>query len=387
MHTSVLMKHLLCVASLGLILGGCKPASEPGKAPVKQVEVIEVTPRALPIQTDLAGRVVPVRIAEVRARVPGIVMKQAFEEGADVKAGQLLFQIDPAPFKAALSFAEGELAKIEAENVEAEAVLRRYKPLVDIGAISPQEFDAAVAKQNRTLAARRAAQANVETARLNLEYTTVKAPISGRIGRALVTEGALVGQADATHMATIQQLDPVFVDFTQSIAEVIQTREALAAGRLAKTSDGGAAIQARIDGSNLIREGSLLFSDIGVDQTTNQVTVRGRFSNRDHMLLPGMYVRVTAVLGEDPRAILVPQRAIRRSTDGKPQVFIVNKDSVVEVRSVVTGAMHGSDWHIQEGLMAGDKVIVGSANGLQPNQQVTTQLAGPASAEANPKAH
>jgi multidrug efflux system membrane fusion protein len=354
---------------------------------VKQVDVVEVTPRPLQIDTDLAGRVTPVRVAEVRARVPGIVVKRAFEEGADVKAGQILFQIDPAPYKAALSRAEGELAKIEAESVEADAVVRRYKPLVEIEAVSQQEFDAAVAKHKGALAAKRAAQANVETAHLNLEYATVRAPISGRIGRALVTEGALVGQADATHMATIQQLNPIYVDFTQSVGEVMQTREALATGRLAKRPDGGAAIKAKIDGSDLTREGSLLFSDIGVDQTTNQVTVRGKFSNEDNVMLPGMYVRVTAVLGENPKAILIPQRAISRSTDGKPQVFVVNTEGVVEVRSVETGAMHGSDWHIQSGLTVGEKVIVGGANGLQPNEKVTTQLAGQASAATNPKAN
>jgi len=387
MCTSVFVKQWLCVASLSVVLAGCEHNSEPSVAPVKQVDVVEVTPRPLQIDTDLAGRVTPVRVAEVRARVPGIVVKRAFEEGADVKAGQILFQIDPAPYKAALSRAEGELAKIEAESVEADAVVRRYKPLVEIEAVSKQEFDAAVAKHKGALAAKRAAQANVETAHLNLEYATVRAPISGRIGRALVTEGALVGQADATHMATIQQLNPIYVDFTQSVGEVMQTREALATGRLAKRPDGGAAIKAKIDGSNLTREGSLLFSDIGVDQTTNQVTVRGKFSNEDNVMLPGMYVRVTAVLGENPKAILIPQRAISRSTDGKPQVFVVNTEGVVEVRSVETGAMHGSDWHIQSGLTVGEKVIVGGANGLQPNEKVTTQLAGQASAATNPKAN
>jgi multidrug efflux system membrane fusion protein len=378
------MKRWLCATSLGLVLAGCDHQREPAKAPVKQVEVIEITPRPLRIDTELAGRVAPVRIAEVRARVPGIVMKRAFEEGADVKAGQLLFDIDPAPFKAALSRAEGELAKIEAEHVEAESVVRRYQPLVEKEAVSRQEFDAAVAKHKSALAAKQVAQANVETARLNLDYTAVRAPISGRIGRALVTEGALVGQADATHMATIQQLDPVYVDFTQSVDELIQTREALAAGRLAKRADGGAAIQATIDGSKLIREGSLLFSDVGVDQTTNQVTLRGRFRNADHLMLPGMYVRVTSALGENPNAILVPQRAISRSTDGKPQVFIVSPEGVVQIRPVDTGAMHGSEWHIRHGLAAGEKVIVGGTHGLQPNDKVTTRVAGKTASATNP---
>ena len=375
MSNSCLAKQWIGVALLGM-LGACGGKTEAPPAATKQVEVIVVEPTPLEISTELPGRVTPVRVAEVRARVAGIVLKRAFEEGADVKAGQVLFLIDPAPFKASLARANGELAKAEAEVFDAEAVVRRYKPLVEIEAVSQQEYDAAVARQKTAFAAKRSAQADVQTAQLNLEYATVRAPISGRIGRALTTEGALVGQGEATPMATIQQLNPIYVDFTQSVGESLQTREALAEGRLAKNADGGAVVKASIEGSSRTREGTLLFSDIGVDQTTNQVTLRGRFANEDNVMLPGMYVRVRTELGVDKQAILVPQRAVSRSTDGKPQVMVVNGEGVVEYRLIQTGEMYGGEWRVLSGLNAGEKVIVGGANGVKPDDKVTTQPVG-----------
>jgi len=383
MGNSGLAKKLSCLTLLG-ILGACGGKTESPPAAVKQVEVVVVEPTHLEISTELPGRVTPVRVAEVRARVAGIVLKRAFEEGADVKAGQVLFLIDPAPFKASLSRASGELAKVEAEVFDAEAVVKRYKPLAEIEAVSRQEFDAAVARQKAAVAAKRSAQADVESAKLNLEYATVRAPISGRIGRALTTEGALVGQGEATPMATIQQLNPIYVDFTQSVGEVLQTREALADGRLAKNAEGGAIVKATIEGSDRIREGTLLFSDVGVDQTTNQVMLRGRFANDDNAMLPGMYARVKTELGVDPQAILIPQRAISRSTDGKPQVLVVNNESVVEYRLIQTGEMYGKNWRVLSGLKAGEKVIVGGANGIKANDKVTTQPVNTASEQAKP---
>jgi multidrug efflux system membrane fusion protein len=359
---------------VSMILAGCVEEEVVVAVEPKKVDVIEVLPKRFTQTDELPGRVTPVRVAEVRARVAGIILKREFEEGADVKAGQVLFRIDPAPFKVALSRAEAELARTEADLFNADTVVRRYRSLIEQRAISQQDFDAAKATLKSTQAAKSAAQANIETAKLDLDYATVRAPISGRIGRAFVTEGALVGQGEATPMATIQQLDPIFVDFSQSIEKLIQTREAIEDGRLSTNESGDAIITLTIDGSSRTREGHLLFSDIGVDQTSNQVSLRGRFPNSDKLLLPGMYVRIQMEQGEYPQAVLIPQRAISRSTDGKPQVLVVGQDNIVEARLVETGAMHGSEWHILKGLEAGEQIIVGGASTVMPADTVIPQL-------------
>ncbi|CAB3863713.1 Multidrug efflux pump subunit AcrA [Achromobacter insuavis] len=367
----------VAVAAAVVLLAGCGGEAGPtAAAEPRAVQVVAVQPQRYTLASSLPGRVEPVRVAEVRARVAGIVLSREFEEGADVKAGDVLFRIDPAPFKAALSRAEGDLAKSEAALSEAQAVVRRYTPLVKIEAVSQQDFDTATAALKSAQAARRSAQADVETARLNLDYATVKAPISGRIGRAQVTEGALVGQNEATVMAKVQQLDPIYVDFTQPVADMLRTRTAMQTGELGQEE--GAAISISIDGTDRSRNGRLLFSDIAVDRGTGQVSLRGEFANPDVLLLPGMYVRVQTRQGVDPDAILVPQRAVVRSTDGKPQVLVAGPDDVVETRAVRTGTMRGADWHIVEGLAAGDRVIVGGVSAAVPGQKVSVTLVPPA---------
>ncbi|EHK64209.1 efflux RND transporter periplasmic adaptor subunit [Achromobacter arsenitoxydans] len=382
----------LAVLATAILLAGCGGANDapPQAAGARPVQVLAVQPERFALSSELPGRVEPMRVAEVRARVAGIVLSREFEEGADVKAGDVLFRIDPAPFKAALSRAQGELAKADAAVADAQAVVRRYAPLVKIEAVSQQDFDTATTTLKSAQAARRSAQADVETAQLNLDYATVKAPISGRIGRAQVTEGALVGQNEATAMATIQQLDPVYVDFNQPVGDMLRMRGAMQDGSLAAGE--GARISITIDGTDQKREGQLLFSDIAVDRTTGQVALRGEFANPDVLLLPGMYVRVRTQQGVDPAAILVPQRAVTRSTDGKPQVLLAGPDDVVETRAVRTGAMRGSDWHIVEGLAPGDRVIVGGVNAAVPGQKVSVTpvsqpklaAAGEAAAPAQP---
>ncbi|AUA58148.1 Acriflavine resistance protein A precursor [Achromobacter spanius] len=362
---------LVSALGLTLVLAGCGGES-PNQAQAdtpRPVQVVEVQAQRYALSSTLPGRVEPVRVAEVRARVAGIVLSRNFEEGADVKAGDVLFRIDPAPFKAALSRAQGELAKADAAVADAQAILKRYTPLVKIEAVSQQDFDTATTTLKSAQAARRSAQADVETAQLNLDYATVKAPISGRIGRAQVTEGALVGQNEATAMATIQQLDPIYVDFNQPVADMLRMRAALQNGSLGQGE--GASISITIDGTDQRRSGKLLFSDIAVDRSTGQVSVRGEFANPDVLLLPGMYVRVETQQGVDPNAILVPQRAVTRSTDGKPQVMLVGKDDVVESRAVQTGTMRGADWHIVDGLSVGDRVIVGGVSAAVPGQKVS----------------
>lgn len=369
------LRALGIAGALVAVLVGCEQSEAPEAAAetARPVDVVTVATEPLTLTSELPGRIEPMRVAEVRARVAGIVVQKRFEEGADVKAGDLLFQIDPAPLKAAVSRAEGELARAQAAQQEAQARVRRYEPLVKIEAVSQQDFDSATADLRSAQASVRSAQADVETARLNLGYASVKAPISGRIGRALVTEGALVGQGDATLMARIQQLDPIYADFTQPVADALRLREALQSGNLAAGQS--QVLRLRIEGTPYEREGELLFSDISVDRGTGQVSLRGKFDNADGLLLPGMYVRVTAPQGTDANAILVPQRAVQRTTNGSAHVLVIGADSRVETRQVQTGAMHGSRWQISQGLSGGEQVIVGGLTGLQPGAKVEPRTA------------
>lgn len=376
-------RRLLTLSALATAaaLVACGKHQEAPPAPgAPVVETVAVQPRALALTSELPGRIEAVRVAEVRARVAGIVLSRNFQEGAEVKAGQVLFRIDPAPFKATLSRALGELARADATVADAQSVVRRYTPLVAIDAVSQQDFDTAQTALKSAQATRQSAQAEVESARLSLTYATVTAPISGRIGRALVTEGALVGQNEATPLATIQQIDTVFADFRQPVADAQQLRAVAAA--TAATQKAGAApapqhrISLTVDGTGLKREGRLLFSDISVDRNTGQVMLRGQFPNADGLLLPGMYVRVTTEQGTDPQALLVPQRAVQRSPDGSAQVMVVGADDVAQARTVRTGSMHGAQWHITEGLQPGDRVVVGGK--ASPGAKV--QVAAPAAA-------
>lgn len=366
--------------AVAVALAGCDSAGEPqAAAPAAfPVELVTVASEPLSLASTLPGRVEPMRVAQVRARVAGIVLHKRFEEGADVKAGDVLFQIDPAPFQAALARANGDLARAQAVQQEAQARVKRYEPLVKIEAVSRQDFDSANATLRSAQAAVRSAQADVQTARLNLGYATVTAPISGRIGRALVTEGALVGQGDATLMARIQQLDPIYVDFTQSAADALRLRQALQDGALAGGDD--TALMAQVEGTDYQRQGTLMFTDVEVDRSTGQVTLRGRFDNADGTLLPGMYVRVRTPQGTDRQAILVPQRAVQRGSDGEARVIVVGTDNLAEARAVRTGVMQGARWQITEGLREGDQVIVGSPAGLAPGMPVSPARAQQAAA-------
>ncbi|MCU7646469.1 MexC family multidrug efflux RND transporter periplasmic adaptor subunit [Pseudomonas piscis] len=365
------------VSALAVViaLAGCGPSGEQQSAAemVLPVDVFAVKPETLALTSELPGRIEPVRVAEVRARVAGIVLKKRFEEGADVKAGDLLFQIDPAPLKAAVSRAEGDLARAQAGMKEAQARVKRYEPLVKIEAVSQQDYDKASADLHSAQAATRSAQADLETARLNLGYASVAAPISGRVGRALVTEGALVGQGEATLMARIQQLDPIYADFTQTAADALRLREALKTGSLA--AGDSKALTLRVEGTPYERQGSLQFTDVAVDPGTGQIILRGKFPNPDGVLLPGMYVRVKTPQGTDNQAILVPQRAVKRGNDGSSHVMVVGADERAEARAVTTGTMQGSRWQIIEGLKAGDQVIVGGLAAVQPGVKVTPKQA------------
>lgn len=368
------------LAAIGL--AGCDKGEQGwSEAPPREVDVLTVRTEPFTVIAELPGRIEPVRVAEVRARVAGIVLKRTFEEGADVKAGDLLFQIDPAPFKAALSRAQGELARAEAQLFQAQATVKRYEPLVKIDAVSKQDFDVARAALQIAQADKRSAQASVETARLDLGYAEVRAPIAGRIGRAQVTEGALVGQGEATLLARIQQLDPVYADFTQPAADALRLRAAIADGTVAGAAD--QPLSLRVDGTDIESKGTLLFTDISVDRSTGQIALRGRFDNPQGVLLPGMYVRVLTPQGLNQNAILVPQRAVQRAADGQASVMLLGEDDTVEVRQVTTGAMHGSRWQIAEGLEAGDKVITSSLAAIKPGAKVVPRGEAAAASDAN----
>lgn len=350
---------VVCAAALvacGKKEGGGAPAG--GGMPPAEVGVITVAPQSVGVTNELPGRLEASRVAQVRARAAGIVQKRLFREGADVKAGQALFAIDAGPYRAAFDSAQANLARAQANLAQASAQAERYKPLVEANAISKQDYVNAVAAQKTAEADVAAGQAALRTAQINLGYTSVTAPIGGRIGRALVTEGALVGQGEATQLATIQQIDPMYVNFTQSTSEVLGLRRAFQEGRLQRAPGGAASVQILLDdGSTYGKPGKLLFTDLTVDPTSGQVTLRAEVPNPDGLLLPGMYVRVRLQQAQLENAILVPQQAVTRTAQGDT-VLVVGADSKPVRRPIRIGSAQGSDWVVLDGLKAGEQVIV-----------------------------
>lgn len=326
-------------------------AAAAGKAP--EVGVVAVQMGTVHLGTELPGRLEASRVAEVRARAAGIVLKRHFQEGSAVKAGQTLFTIDAGPYRAAYSSAR-------ANHAQASALVKRYQPLLAANAVSKQEYDAAVA-------AAAAARAQLEAARINLGYTTVTAPISGRIGRELVSEGALVGQGVATHLATIQQVDPMYINLTQSANEVLQLRQALQAGQLA-TAAGGETARVEVlfeNGQSYAHTGRLLFTDLSVDPATGQVQLRAEVPNPDRLLLPGMYVRVRVPQAEVHNAVLLPQQAVTRGSKGDV-VMVVGADNSFAPRPVKIAQAQGNNWVVLGGLQPGEQVIVDGFMKLRP---------------------
>ncbi|HEY8049774.1 MAG TPA: efflux RND transporter periplasmic adaptor subunit [Ramlibacter sp.] len=373
---SLRLIRLLCLSSAAasaLLLAGCGPSSaQPaGGMPPPEVAVVTVKPGDVGIVTELPGRLEASRIAQVRARVPGIVLKRIFREGTDVRAGQPLFQIDSATLQAQVMNAQATLARAQANQQQASALAQRYKPLVEANAISKQDYSNAIAAEKAAEADVAAAKATVETARINLGYATVTSPISGRIGRALVTEGALVGQGEATPLATVQQINPMYANFTQSSNEVLKLRQALAQGRL-KRAQGLESAQVRIvldDGSVYPQPGRLLFSDLTVDPTSGQVMLRAEVPNANGLLLPGMYVRVRLEQAQVGNAVLLPQQAVTRSAQGDT-VMVVDKDGKVAPRQVKVGNEQEGDWVILGGLNPGEQVVVEGFQKIRPGAAV-----------------
>lgn len=352
------------LASLALVLAACgakdpKAAGAPGGGmPPAEVAVITIAERPVDLQTELPGRVEPVRVAQVRARVNGVVLKRLFREGSEVKAGQVLYQIDAAPYQASYDSAVASLARAQANQTQAAAQAERYKPLVEANAVSKQEFINAVAAQKQAEADVAAAKASVATARINLGYASVTSPISGRIGQALVTEGALVSAAEATQLATVQQISTVYVNFTQSNAELLRLRRAVQSGQLKASGEGAVPIRVVLDdGTELPQRGKLLFSDLSVDASTGQITLRAEVPNPDGLLLPGQYVRVRLSQASLPSGIVVPQQAVTRSSQGD-SVLVVSPEGKPGPRQIKLGGVVDGGWVVQDGLKPGDQVIV-----------------------------
>jgi len=365
-HVSVLS----LAAMLPLMLAACGKEEQGFNPGPPQVSVITVQPRRAPVVSELPGRVDAVRDAQIRARVTGIVQRIEFQQGGDVKKDQLLFKIDPAPYQAAYDQAAAQLKQAQANLYSAKALADRYAPLVKANAISKQDYDNAVASYRQAEAAVAAARASQAAARINLDYTSVTSPIDGRIGRPLVTEGALVEGTSATQMALVQQLDPVYVDFTQSTVELAALRRAFDAGKLQRVGGDGARVTVlQEDGTPYPQPGKLLFTGITVDPSTGQVNLRAEVPNAGHVLLPGMYVRVRIEQGVDEQALLVPQQALQRTPDGL-QSLVVVRDGKAEQVPVTTGNVIDNQWPVTSGLKPGDTVVVEGFQKIRPGAPV-----------------
>lgn len=365
----------LVVLAVVAALAACGKSQAPaqgagGGMPPPEVGVVTVQPGDVGLITELPGRLEASRVAQVRARAAGILQERLFREGSDVKAGQRLFRIDPAPYQATLQSAQATLARAEANLTQAKALAERYAPLVKENAISQQEYANAQAAQKQAEADVAAGRAAVRTAQINLGYADVTAPIAGRIGRALVTEGALVGQGEATQLAVIQQVNPMYVNFTQSASEVYRLRRAFEAGQLKGGNRDSARVRVVLeDGSSYARDGRLLFSDLTVDSTTGQVTLRAEIPNPEGQLLPGLYVRVRLEQATASNAVLLPQQAVTRSAQGD-SVLVVDAEGKVAPRPVKLGGEQNAQWVVLEGLKAGEQVVVDGFQKMRPGAPV-----------------
>nr|WP_246701541.1 efflux RND transporter periplasmic adaptor subunit [Rhodopseudomonas sp. BR0G17] len=354
-------------------MAGCGDGKQAGadkQAPPVVVSVVTVVPETLRIVSDLPGRIAPTRIAEVRPRVSGIIIERVFQQGTIVKQGDVLYRLDPAPFQVRVASAKATLQRAVATRTLAAQQAERQTRLKDRDVTTVQLYDKAVAELAQAEADEASARAGLQAAELDLQYTEVRAPITGRIGRALITEGALFTVGGSESLATIQQLDPVYADFTQSANELLALKRA--AQQSAKAGD---AIEAEVrlrfdDGASYAHRGRLLFSEASVDATTGQVTLRGEFPNPDGDLLPGMYVRVQLVQGEQLNALAVPERALRRDPGGQAQLYVVSVDRKAEFRPVTPSRLVDGRWIIASGLHPGDAVVVQGFQALSPGAAV-----------------
>ncbi|GKS76052.1 efflux RND transporter periplasmic adaptor subunit [Acidovorax sp. SUPP950] len=376
---------LSAAAAMACLLAACgKP---PGGPPAPQgtpiVGVMTVQPQPVALSTELPGRTVPYQVADVRPQVGGIVKARKFREGSDVKAGEALYQIDPATYQATYDSNVAALSKAQASLKTTRLKADRYKELVAIQAVSQQDYDDAAASLGQGEADVASARANVETSRINLAYARVDAPISGRIGKSSVTPGALVTASQATALATIQQLDPIYVDVTQPSAALLRLKQALARGDLQKAGANAAKVRLMLeDGSAYPLEGKLEFSDVTVDQSTGAITLRAVFPNPRADLLPGMYVRAVLQEGVKEQGLLVPQQAVTRDSTGKPMAYVVGADSKLQRRALETERTVGDQWLVRTGLQAGDRLVVDGQQRAAPGALVKAMPWTPKAAAA-----
>lgn len=365
---------VVLMLSGSLALTGCddKPAQQ-GAQQMPEVGIVTLKSAPLQITTELPGRTSAYRVAEVRPQVSGIILKRNFTEGSDIQAGVSLYQIDPATYQATYESAKGDLAKAQAAANMDQLTVKRYQKLLGTKYISQQDYDTAVATAQQSNAAVVAAKAAVETARINLAYTKVTSPISGRIGKSAVTEGALVQNGQTTATATVQQLDPIYVDVTQSSNDFLRLKQELANGKLQQENGKAKVELVTNDGLKYPQNGTLEFSDVTVDQTTGSITLRAIFPNPDHTLLPGMFVRARLEEGVNPDAILVPQQGVTRTPRGDASAMVVGEGDKVEVRQITATQAIGDKWLVTEGLKTGDRVIISGLQKVKPGVQVKAQ--------------
>lgn len=357
-----------------LALAGCNEntAKAQLQSPPPEVAYVTVRPEPIPYTRDLPGRVAPMRMAEVRARVGGLVTKRTFEQGSKVQEGSVLYTIDPALYEVELATAEAALARAQANLALTKQQEDRLKALLAKQAASQAQYDIALANHQQAAAEVAGAKAARDRAKLNLDYTNVRAPISGRIGRAILTEGTLLDATSSGVLATIQQLDPIYVDITQSVGELNKLRRDLASGELSHTDDKAANVQLIMeDGTNYPHAGRLLFSDVTADPSTGQVTLRVQIPNPQNELLPGMYARARITQAVDADAIAIPQQAIQRTNDGKAEVWVINDDNKVALQPVEVGPVVDQSWLIREGLKEGERVVVEGFQKISAGMVVT----------------
>lgn len=359
-----------CGLSSMLALTGCEQKEVSSAPSVHQVEVVTLKAESVPVQSELPGRTTAFLTAEVRPQVGGIILKRQFVEGSDVQAGQSLYQIDPASYQAAYDSAWGELKKAEASRDIANLTVKRQQPLRQKNYVSPQEFDTSVAKARQASADVAAAKAALEAARINVQYTRVLSPIAGLIGKSNVTVGALVTPSQTAELATVQQLDPIYVDVTQSSNDFLALKQQFQTGSI-KATNGKVPVRVRLDNGQMYNHvGTLEFSDVSVDQTTGSITLRAIMPNPDHTLLPGMYVRAVIDQGIKNGALLVPQQGITRNPRGEATALIVEANNTVTLRKLTTGPAIGNSWLVTAGLHPGDRVIVSGLMRLKPGMTV-----------------
>ncbi|MGB3269314.1 MAG: efflux RND transporter periplasmic adaptor subunit [Rhodanobacter sp.] len=383
MKPSLLRTASLCLGLLALSACGKSSENGPQKMPPPEVGVIKAQPQSSPLTRDLVGRLSAYRSADVRARVAGVLLKRTYDEGTNVKQGQLLFQIDPAPLKAALNAAQASLAQAQATWTNNKVTAARVRELAPKGYVSKADLDNALAAERSSAAAVQAARASVQTARINLGYANVTAPIAGRAGQQQVTEGALVGNGEATLLTTIDQVDPMYVNFTMSVEALEQMRQAQNNGNVTLAERNKASVQLTLpDGSAYGKPGVLDFSDIAVNPATGAVDLRAVVPNPDRTLLPGMYVTLKAQLGQQHKVFLIPQQAVLRDTVGA-YVMVVGSDGKVVRKDVTLGGTSGSKWVVRTGLQAGDQVVVSGIQNAKVGEPAKPTPWQPASASSS----